>query len=71
MFRVSRSSEENFHFLSSQINLDSTSLKQALSALVLHLESNILTLDQGQIIISSIKAMKRKSFMRIDEEVLK
>lgn len=58
-------------WLSSVIDCDCTLLRQAMGALMMHMQMTTFHLDEGMVTIGSIASLPLKSYMRIDEGSLR
>jgi DNA mismatch repair protein MSH5 len=61
----------NYQRLASKIDLDNELVRQSLGALLSFMQSTIFHLDEGRVIVSSIKPFPMESYMRIDQTSLK
>lgn len=62
---------ENYHLVASMIPLENTLIQQCLGSLLSYIQSNILSLDDDFITISSLGEYQKKRFMRIDENTFR
>ncbi len=57
--------------LAAKVELDNEQVRQSLGALLSYMQSTIFHLDEGRVIVSSIKPFPLESYMRIDDNSLK
>jgi DNA mismatch repair protein MSH5 len=66
-----KASKNSYKKIFSVIDLDNDQIKQSLGALLIFMQTSIFHLDEGKIIVSSIKTFPMESFMRIDTATFK
>jgi hypothetical protein len=63
--------EEHYHLIAAKIPIDNLPIQQALGSLLIYIQSNILSLEDEVITISSLGEYQRKKYMRIDDNALR
>lgn len=69
--RGSNSGSTSYPFLASVLDLEIESSRQALGALIGYMQQTVFKLDDGKVIVSSVKTLHLESYLKMDKQSFK